>query len=735
MNTCLLTHFLTASTRGHPAILISLHPARQPLSCLTNSSSVVFTDEETGTEGMPLPSHTSQFFQSFSLLEPPEPTQHVSVDTASPSDMPPAHMHASHFSSIFQPPSHLIPAVSAGLHDAELLMPAMLLDLQPPDTESCGQESHEQSDLLQSDSCYADTSYRQAPGLAKPVATSRTQQWPGQLPSHTQTDWMPVGASAAPAVAAFPHQLGELELDLPQLSSHDHSREEADEEELPFAVSSSSSRAAVVQPSSRGVSDATLQREAVSSGRPFSMMQMSDEEVVDLPAEKASLIDAWGETALPEQDSLDAAALLEQNRGGHQSSAAGVIQSSNLQPTAGIGAPPLPDLSPQLEADTEAAAQLTTGVHGLPHLPVSVVAHTLQHRATDTAQLPPVPLVINLLSQVVQTQLPAVATTLMPGSSTGALLPGTGADLLDRPGSSPLPVSKLLRMISEEQASLLGDLAAQCAAPGGLLGSVPAGQVQPDPTGALETAPQQATCSPSGQAVPNALGNQSSSAQQAQHSQRVLRRHTSPRLESSAAAGHQTSTSLPPLSSPPRPINADPSAQLAQAHTSPVRKKLSQFFSPIFGSISPQRPRVQQSDLQQPLLLSASQSQSQKLQQQQEQQTEESWSTGHAYTQHGLPQLPDMQPGISATWEMSSLHQAPAALLAASRSAVCSHSALLCLPAMMSVVSAVLSAVVQQLAVDADSHPKHNTPLFGTCLSPQQSGDCYWHDPCVRCAS
>lgn len=652
---------------------------------------MVFTDEETSSEGTPLLRHTSQFLQSFSLLEPP-----------SPSDMRQAHLHTSHSSSIFQPPSHLMPPVSAGLH-AESLMPAMLLDLQPHDRESYGQESHEQSDLLQSDSCHADTSHRQAPGSAQPVATSGTQQWPGQLLSHAQTDRIPLGASAAPAVAASPHQLGELEVDLPQLSSCGHTREEAAEEELPFAVSrSSSGDRSHLQPSSSSASHASLQRDAVSTGRPLSVMQMSDEEVVDQPAGKASLTDAWDEIVVLEQGSLDAAALLEQNRGGHQSSAAVVIQSSNLQSTAGIDTPPLPAMTPELEADTEAAPQLTTGVDGLLHLPVNVVAGTLQHRATDTAQPPPELLVADLLSQVVQIQLPAVATTLMPGSPTGALLPGTGADLLDRPGSSPLPVSKLLRMVSEDQASLLSDLAAQCAAPGGLLGSAPAGQVQPDPTGALEAAPSQATCSPSDQAVVlNAMGSQSSLAQ---HGQRVLRRHTSPRLESSAAASHQTSTSSPPMSSSLGPITADSPAQSAQAHTSPLRRKLSQFFSPIFGSISPQRPHAQQSDLQQPLLLSASQSQTQsqtsKLQQQQ--QSEEAVSTGHAHTQHGLPQLSDMQPGVSGAWEMSSLHQPAATLLAASQSAVLSHSAFLCFPAMMSVC--VLSALLQ-LAVDVDSRP------------------------------
>ena len=53
---------------------------------------------------------------------------------------------------------------------------------------------------------------------------------------------------------------------------------------------------------------------------------------------------------------------------------------------------------------------------------------------------------------------------------TGPAIPNTGSDLLSRPGSSPLPVSKMLRMVSEDQATLLSGLAAQCAAPGGLLG-------------------------------------------------------------------------------------------------------------------------------------------------------------------------------------------------------------------------------------------------------------------------
>lgn len=52
-------------------------------------------------------------------------------------------------------------------------------------------------------------------------------------------------------------------------------------------------------------------------------------------------------------------------------------------------------------------------------------------------------------------------------------IPDTGSDLLRRPGSSPLPVSRMLRMVSEDQATLLSRLAAQCAAPGGLLGVGP----------------------------------------------------------------------------------------------------------------------------------------------------------------------------------------------------------------------------------------------------------------------
>ena len=52
----------------------------------------------------------------------------------------------------------------------------------------------------------------------------------------------------------------------------------------------------------------------------------------------------------------------------------------------------------------------------------------------------------------------------------GPAIPDTGSDLLNRPGSSPLPVSKVLRMVSEDQATLLSRLAGQCSAPGGLLG-------------------------------------------------------------------------------------------------------------------------------------------------------------------------------------------------------------------------------------------------------------------------
>lgn len=658
---------------GHPCLRVSLHVAREPYSCVIDSSSVAVTDEETGAEGIPfpLPSETSQFLQSFSLLEPPEPTE-AGRNTISPAGVPPAHMHTSHSSIGFQPPSHLVPAVSAGAH-AVALLPALLLDLQPHDRQSHGQEWHDPSELPLFDSWRAGALHRHAPSWPQPVAMSDSQ-----LPQHSQTARLALGASAAPAATAFPQQLGELQMDLSQLSSGSHSQDgAAEEEQLPFAVSSSSSRDQGVpsRPSSSGASHTSMQRESVSSSRGFSIM-MSGEEVVDLPGAVASQADAWVDAAVPAQGSLDAAA---HNGIGHLTSAAVVMEPSNLQSTAEVDAPQLQSVSSQLEANPDAGSELSIGVIGSLHLPVSMVASTLQHRATATVQLPPLPLVSDLPSQL-QTQLPAVATAaLMPGSQTGLLLPGTGADLLDRPGSSPLPVSKLLRMVSEDQASLLSGLAAQCAAPGGLLGPASAGQMLPEPTWASETAPQPAACSPSGQTVSALTGNPSSSAQQAQHAQRVWRRHTSPRLESSASPSQQASLT----SSAPGPISADSPAQSAQAQTSPLRKKLSQFFSPMFGSISPQRAEVQQSNLQQPLLLQTASQSPMHKQQQQQQQNEESECAGRACVQHGLAQhstaqLPDMQPGIPAAWQPPSLHQPASALLAASQSAALTHSALLC---------------------------------------------------------
>ena len=305
-------------------------------------------------------------------------------------------------------------------------------------------------------------------------------------------------------------------------------------------------------------------------------------------------------------------------------------------------------MSPQLYM--AGSAEAATGVDGSPHPPVSVVAEALQLIAIATAQPPPLPLTSDL------PQLTAVATALMPGSPTGGtLLSGTGVDLLDRPGSSPLPVSKMLRMVSEDQANLLSDLAAQCAAPGGLLGPGPAGQVQPDHTGAFGAAPQQEACSPSGQTVPSPMGNHTCSAQPAQHAQRSLRRHTSPRLEPSDDAGYQVSASP----SAAGPTQDESYLQSAQTHTSPLRKRLSQFFSPIFGGISPQTAHLHRSlhVPQSALLQSASHSQSQQLQQ----------------------HLPDESAiGEPAVWQLPSPQQPAAALLAAGHNAVAFHGELLC---------------------------------------------------------
>ena len=641
-------------------------------------------DDDIMADHTALATQTSQLFQSFSLLEPPERTD-TQMDPAPLSDLPPTHVQTGSFLSNFQLQS-----------PAESPIPAMLLDLQSHDRQSHGQESTDWARLPLPAAILDD---QQRP-------SQHTEDWgvPGgllggrsdasaALQPPTQTDCMALGTPSARAAMVLPQQREGRGMGLPQLSSgshsqigagflqprgHRHSQDGAAVEDLPFALSSSSSRGqSHSHPSGSSCSSYTrISHEAGSSSKLLSMVQPDEEEeVVHVLSEKTC-------STSEEGSGSEAAPQLTHSGRGHLSSSHVVMESSSSFPTAAADMPQLPAISPQLwAADTvEAAPDLVSGVDGLPHLPVGVVAETLQQRATAQPPPMPPPLPLPLTSDLPppRTDLPqlTVATALMPGSPTGALLPGTGIDLLDRPGSSPLPVSKMLRMVSEDQASLLSDLAAQCAAPGGLLGPGPTEQVQ-DFTRAFGVAPTREACSPSSQAVPDSMGNQNCSAQQSQHAQRSLRRHTSPRLECSADTSHQVSAAS---SAPGR--NRDESyLQSAQTHRSPLRKRLSQFFSPIFGSVSPHSTHVQQSHLQQPLLQSARQAQAQ------QQLLGESLVTGLVQNERPAQLLSmheeDAAVGEPVVWQLLSPHLPAAALLATGPSAGFPHGGLLCLFAMI----------------------------------------------------
>ena len=606
---------------------------------------------------------TSQLFHSFSLLEPSEPP-HPQMPTASSPDLPPAQAQTNSLSGSFQPQSHPIPAESP--------TPAMLLDLQSHDRQSQWQESQDQLQLAQSeDRGFPGECYEGTPGG---LAALQLQTW---------GDCTALGTAAAHAATSRPQQLEEIGLHPPQPVSGGHSQggksllqpssdgpcqEVAADGELPFALSRDSSRGQWhVRPSSSSCSSCTsIERAAGSSSRLLSMMQPDEEEIGHVPTEKASSASSSHGTSVAEEGE---ASQLTHRGTGHP--------SSSLTSTAAADAPPLPPSSPQLwTADTAGAiSDRAMGVDGSPHPSVSVVAEALQQRATATAQPPPLPLRLTSDLPPLTSDLPQL-TVAMPGSPTGPLLPDTGTDLLDRPGSSPLPVSKLLRMVSEDQASLLSDLAAQCAAPGGLLGSGPTEQAQQDLTGMLGAAP---ACCPSSQTPPHSTGDQNCSAQQAQqpqHAQRSLRRHTSPRLACTADAAHQVSAA----SSAPGSAADESYLQSPPVHRSPLRQRLSQFFSPIFGSVSPQSIRTQQSSLQNPLLQPASQARTQP-QQLQQQLPEGSLVTGHV--QHASPA--QLQPGDDAAvheaviWHGPSPSQSAAALLAAGPNAVFPHGGLLCL--------------------------------------------------------
>lgn len=631
----------------------------------------IIVDENTADHTLSA-TQTSQLFHIFSLLEPPEGT-HAQMDPAPLSDLPPTHLQTSSFLSNFQPQSQ-----------AESPVPGMLLDLQAHDRQSHGQESHDWSRLPRPAAILDDqqrpSQHTEDGRVPKGLHGGRSGASAALQPP-TQTDCLALGTSSAPATIPVAQQQQEHGMGLPQVSSGSHSQigmsflqpssdrhsqDGAAVEELPFALSSSSSRGQwLPHPSGSSCSSYTsISHEAGSISKLLSMVQPDEEEVVHVPSEKTP-------STSEEGSGSEAAPQLTHRGRGHLSSPHVVMGSSNLPPTAAADMPQLPVISPQLWSATtsEAAPDLVTGVDGSPYPPVGMVAEALQQRAIAIAQPPPPPMPLCSDLPPLISDLPqlTVATALMPGSPTGALLPGTGIDLLDRPGSSPLPVSKMLRMVSEDQASLLSDLAARCAAPGGLLGSGPTEQAQ-DLTGALGA---RQACSPSSQAIPDSMGDQNCSAQQAQQSQRAqrsLRRHTSPRLECATDTSRQVSAT----SSAPGRRRDESYLQSAQTHRSPLRKRLSQFFSPIFGGVSPQSTPTQQSQLQQPLLQSARQVQAQQLQQQ---LPEESLVTGL------------VQNGRSA--QLLNMHEGGAAFgepVATGPSAVFPHGGLLCLFAIASCI-------------------------------------------------
>ncbi len=241
-------------------------------------------------------------------------------------------------------------------------------------------------------------------------------------------------------------------------------------------------------------------------------------------------------------------------------------------------------------------------------------------------------------------QLAAMATAMPPGSPTGALLPGTGSDLLQRPGSSPLPVSKMLRMVSEEQGTLLSDLAAQCAAPGGLLGTASQGQL-----GTVSSALSSPAQSEPSSHSPAQFASTSGRAQQAQHAQHgqgsmpmspVPEEATTQTAVDSTADGADTS----------QQASAGMSASISadQAHTeapvqmkrSPLRKRLSQIFSPVLGSSSSAASDANQQQQQQQQQLPIAQRKASSQDQQPAQQVQE--------TAHTLSQLAKEQTGTEA---------------------------------------------------------------------------------------
>lgn len=259
---------------------------------------------------------------------------------------------------------------------------------------------------------------------------------------------------------------------------------------------------------------------------------------------------------------------------------------------------------------TAPSDQANGTIDDAPQLPVSAVLQRMRSGATAPIQSPQLPVPANCESPQPEApamggpQLAAIVTGLPPSSPTRALLPGTGVDLLERPGSSPLPVSKMLRMVSEDQATLLSDLAAQCAAPGGLLGTAPQGHfgIAPDDFGSANQAGL--SSNPSGQLAPT-----DDSAQQLPHAQHAQGGSAMPIASetatliavSSCTADDSTGTSQQTVTAESAGTSgsqADVEAA-GQLKRSPLRKRLSQIFSPILGSSSSAASDAQQQQQQQ----------------------------------------------------------------------------------------------------------------------------------------
>lgn len=310
--------------------------------------------------------------------------------------------------------------------------------------------------------------------------------------------------------------------------------------------------------------------------------------------------------------------------------------------------PPLDMPSDQTEAIIDDAPQLSVSAV-LQRLRSAAPALTQSQEPSPAAVAePPLPEATALPEPP---QLAAIATAMPPGSPTGALLPGTGSDLLQRPGSSPLPVSKMLRMVSEEQGTLLSDLAAQCAAPGGLLGTASEGQLG-TASSALSNPAQSEPVSYS----PAQFASTSGRAQQAQHTQ-----HGQGSLPMSSVHEEATTETAVDATAGGAGISqrasVDTSASISadQAHTeatrqmkkSPLRKRLSQIFSPLLGSSSSAASDANQQQQQLPIAQCKAPSQDQQPPQQMQE------------TAHTQSQLAQQQTGTQAQTQQA--HQRMAA--------------------------------------------------------------------------